>query len=157
MDRSASTSFHEKLAARLVDVGVPRFNEDHARLLEIIVAADRILDAMITPPVPDGVQQDRDRQWQDLDGLIARLADYTQSHFMAEESLMKQYGYPDLEPHRLEHQELVAQLLAFQQRIQDRSPAPAGKMRRWLLEWLLHHVNRLDAAYGVFFKEINVV
>ncbi len=45
---------------------------------------------------------------ESLDDVLTGLLEYTRTHFLAEESLMKLYNYPDYEEHRGKHEKMAA-------------------------------------------------
>jgi hemerythrin len=53
------------------------------------------------------------RGQMELNNILDQLIDYTQTHFTAEENLMREYHYPDLEKHCQRHKELTQQVLDF--------------------------------------------
>ena len=46
-----------------------------------------------------------------LEQSLARLVDYTKTHFATEEQLMRRYNYPEGPLHKAQHDQLTAQVL----------------------------------------------
>ncbi|WP_375752735.1 bacteriohemerythrin [Vibrio sp. HN007] len=84
-------------------------------------------------------------------GAIARVMEgvieYTKSHFQYEESLMKKYGYPDLEPHKAKHRKLEAEAQSFKDRF-DRGEDLGEEFSKFLEGWLLNHIKKADQEYS---------
>lgn len=139
------SDFHAKLLARLVDVGVPKFNLAHERLYSIIIDADVILEsALETQPLTL-------EQWDTLSGLFDDLIAYAKIHFAEEEGFLYSKNYPDLVRHQDKHNILIDDLNSYQKMVQQHDEANVVEVRRWLLEWLLNHVNQEDHAYAQYF------
>ncbi|MEO5331585.1 MAG: hemerythrin family protein [Magnetococcus sp. YQC-5] len=138
------SDFHAKILSRLVDVGVPKFNLAHERLCNIIIDADVILgSALETQPLTLA-------QWDTLSGLFDDLIAYAKIHFTEEEEFLHVKNYPDLAQHRTKHNKLIDDLNAYQKIVQQNDEANIAEIRRWLLEWLLNHVNQEDRAYAQY-------
>ena len=87
---------------------------------------------------------------------LDELVDYTKTHFSHEEGLMEQYAYPDYEPHKAQHQEMikhVEDVLAEYEQDQDRAMRNA---LHFLKQWLIKHINGTDQQYSGFLREKGV-
>ncbi|HNA20038.1 MAG TPA: bacteriohemerythrin, partial [Agitococcus sp.] len=51
--------------------------------------------------------------------ILNQLADYTRTHFLLEESLMRVLHYPGLEIHKQQHEDLIQQIHELQRRIDE--------------------------------------
>ena len=49
--------------------------------------------------------------------VLDRLAEYTRTHFMLEESLMRLTRYPGFDVHRQQHEDLIAQVQSLQYKL----------------------------------------
>ncbi|NGZ05185.1 MAG: hypothetical protein G8237_02400 [Magnetococcales bacterium] len=141
------TEFHSILLAKMKDVGEPRFNLAHERLFNIIIDADEILGAATS-----GERQLTSEEWSSLSTVCDELVRYTKIHFMEEEEFLISRGYPDSERHRVIHQNLIEALNSFQKKVTQCDEMNLKEMRRWLLEWLLNHINHEDYAYAAYFS-----
>ena len=89
---------------------------------------------------------------QVLGKTLARLRDYTATHFAAEERYMERIGYPELAAHRAAHEGMVRRVKEFQRRIyQHAAPAPA-EVRGFLKDWLITHILGTDLKIAAFLK-----
>ena len=111
-----------------LSTGVDALNKDHQTILALVNKAGRL-------PVGDG----------DLDGIIEELIDYTHYHFRREEAVMEACHYPDLEKHRGLHQGLAAEVneLTDEWR-KDRDPEITNRLRKFLHDWLIDHIAKVD-------------
>jgi diguanylate cyclase (GGDEF)-like protein/hemerythrin-like metal-binding protein/PAS domain S-box-containing protein len=77
--------------------------------------------------------------------LLADLSGYTAMHFATEEALMATYDVGGADLHREQHQQLLSELSAFDDRLE------ADGLSRTLVaikEWLLAHIDHADRALG---------
>ena len=94
-----------------------------------------------------------DEQHKKLINLINTLqtiVDYTKTHFIYEEWLMREYGYPDFEAHKAQHQKMIDKvndLLAAY----EKNPESAMKdALDFLKQWLIRHINGTDKQYSKY-------
>jgi hemerythrin-like metal-binding protein len=142
------SEFHAKLFDRLVDVGVPTFNMAHERLLNLVVDADVILGASILSN-----NSLTDDEWNSLSGIFDDLIVYVKIHFNDEVGYLRAHGYPAADQHQSRHDEVIEELNVFQRKVMQNDDANKIEIRRWLLEWLLNHVNNQDHAYALYFAK----
>jgi hemerythrin len=88
--------------------------------------------------------------------LIKGLVGYTMNHFADEESLMKEYGYPDRISHKLEHEEFRDKLLKFVEAYLQGSTPLTVELLAYLVEWLEKHMIGTDKKYQQFFNSRGV-
>jgi hemerythrin len=82
--------------------------------------------------------------------LLDKLAKYTRSHFEAEESMMEMADYPGLEQHKTKHQQLLQQVNDFVVRYQRGEGTLDVHLLIFLRDWLTHHIQVEDHAYGPY-------
>jgi hemerythrin-like metal-binding protein len=120
-------------------VGIKQFDEQHKKLVGMI---NELYDAMKAG-----------KTGAVLGGLFNELVEYTLQHFMAEEMLMKEHGYPGYQAHLAEHKKLTAEVVKFKEKF-DKSGLGLGvELLPFLTDWLKHHINGTDKLYGKFFSE----
>ena len=142
------SEFHAKLFDKLVDVGEPIFNMAHERMLNMIIEADVILGASVLLG-----RSLTDDEWQSLSGIFDELIAYAKIHFTEEVDYLRARGYPAADEHQAKHDAIVEELNFFQRKVMQNDDANINDIRRWLLEWLLGHVNNVDYDYAQFFAE----
>ena len=85
-----------------------------------------------------------------LGPILQKMADYTATHFAAEESLMEEYGFPGLSTHRVQHEAFRQKIAALLGDYQSGKSGVPVKLTFFLLNWLKEHVQRTDKQYSRF-------
>jgi hemerythrin len=117
-------------------VKIKEFDEQHKKLVDMI---NHLHDSMKQGKGSDA-----------LGPILKSLAAYTQTHFASEERLMKQHGYPDYEAHKKEHNQLVMQVVEVQKQMASGKAPLSQEVMNFLRNWLINHIQGLDAKYGPF-------
>jgi hemerythrin-like metal-binding protein len=91
-----------------------------------------------------------------VDLLLVRIVEFTRLHFLCEERLMEQHGFPGLEGHRAEHQRLLAQLQETIQRMKRGEGAETSSLLAFLHDWFIDHVEYMDKQYGPWLNKQNL-
>jgi len=81
---------------------------------------------------------------------LEALVDYTRTHFTYEEGLLKDNAYPDYEPHKAQHEEMineVEKVLAGYKKDPDTAMRNAAD---YLKDWLINHINGTDKLYSSY-------
>ena len=84
-------------------------------------------------------------------GILDQLAHYTKTHFVVEESLMRILNYPLYEPHKEEHDALIAQIEELQQKLDVGKASVNFELMHFLKLWLTKHIMESDKAYSAHF------
>jgi hemerythrin len=88
-------------------------------------------------------------QAQSVSGsLLHKLADYTRTHFSAEEAMMEAARYPGLAEHKLKHRELVKQVDDYVLRYDKGEISLNVQLLNFLRDWLTNHIQKVDMAYS---------
>lgn len=119
-----------------LSVKVKQFDDQHKKLVDMV---NQLFDAMKAG-----------KGNQVMGDILKSLIQYTQTHFAAEERIMKQYGYPDFENHKKEHNALVLQVLDLQKQFQDGKAVLTQNVMTFLRDWLSKHIQGEDKKYGVY-------
>ena len=90
---------------------------------------------------------------QVLADVLKELADYTDTHFAYEESLMTRFAYPGYLAHKPQHERLMAQVKDLQRRQQAGEMALSLEVSQFLKEWLTDHILKTDQKYSAFLKD----
>ncbi len=83
-------------------VGIDAIDDQHKKIIGMI---NELHESLTT-----------EASMQELNELLARLTVYTVKHFIFEEKIFKQYGYPFEEEHKKEHDVLSQQVVDFQKK-----------------------------------------
>ena len=85
--------------------------------------------------------------------ILDRLAEYTRTHFLLEESLMRLTHYPGFEIHKQQHEELMMQVQALQHKLDHENAAITFELLHFLKNWLVQHINDSDKRFGAHFQK----
>ncbi len=134
---------HRKLTARQYitwkegySVGIDSIDMQHKKLLNLINNLQTAVD------FSTGGAFERE--------TLNELVDYTKSHFSYEEGLMEQHGYPDFEPHREQHQIMIARVEELLTEYQQDKDTAMKNATIFLRDWLINHINGTDKQYSAF-------
>ena len=114
-------------------IGIPRLDADHVTLVSLLnqlyinLAEEKCGDA--------------------IDPILAALQQYADSHFRFEESLMTEFGYPELEAHQESHDGFSIRIAELR-REHHANGDVARSLRTLLGRWLFDHVVRVDGRLG---------
>jgi len=125
-----------------LSVKVRQFDDQHKKLVDLI---NQLHDAMKVGKGKDV-----------LGKTLKSLADYTQSHFTAEELLMRQHNYPNFEKHKKEHNQLILKVNDLQKKLQEGSTVLSQEVFVFLKEWVVTHIQVMDKEYGPFLNSKGV-
>ncbi|MBF0131393.1 MAG: bacteriohemerythrin [Magnetococcales bacterium] len=90
---------------------------------------------------------------QRRDELIAAMESlvvYTQYHFDAEEQLLVQHGFPNVDHHRDVHRTMARQVQALQETVFEGKYVNYLDFLSFLQTWLVQHLLKEDRSYGSF-------
>jgi len=76
--------------------------------------------------------------------ILRRTIESTREHLTHEEEIMAREGFPDLENHKIGHQEFMKSLYALEQRLQAGGITVAAQLSTVLRDWLSIHIRRND-------------
>lgn len=124
-------------------VGVPLIDNDHKLLVSLINQLD---DAI------------KGGQGRDVVGSVLNvLEEYTRGHFGREEILMRKAGYPDLPPHKREHEKLAAQVREIVARYAAGDDSHIDdELLQFLKSWLTGHILGVDMKYAPYLKDVEL-
>lgn len=86
---------------------------------------------------------------QEIQNSFSRLADYTLKHFTDEEKYMATIDYPELENHKLIHQDLINQILIYKDEFET-GTVNKTDISNFLKDWLAYHIVGQDKKYAKF-------
>ncbi len=116
-----------------MSVGVEEIDEQHKKLVGII---NHLHDSLKTNSYKE-----------ELKIIFMELIDYTKYHFEAEEKIMAEAGYEDLESHKKQHQKFVNKLLRMKDRCYMGKEEISVELSSFLSSWMLGHILRSDKDY----------
>jgi hemerythrin len=125
-----------------LSVGVDVFDEHHRR---VILMINRLINA-----------QQVTTDSEIISDLLSRMTAYAQEHLKAEEKLMAEYGYPQLEQHKAEHRAYTRKTVDFCTATQLGVQSIPQGLLDYLKSWWELHIQTTDKAYTHFFNDMGV-
>jgi hemerythrin len=121
-------------------VGVEEVDRQHQELFR---RAERLLVAMRAGQPGEAVP------------LLGFLESYVVFHFEAEERIMRERRYPDLEAHAAAHEKFREDLVEVTLQLDRAGPTPllALTMHNWLSDWFRAHMGGMDRELGRWLAE----
>jgi hemerythrin len=89
--------------------------------------------------------------------VLPGLLNYTKMHFAAEEKLIQQAGYPDLEEHQAYHRLFTSKVAETVEKYKTTGLMPAVSLVTFLKDWLSNHILVKDKHYGAYIEKQKVV
>lgn len=83
---------------------------------------------------------------------LKRLVAFTEEHFVSEEQVMEDAGFPGLGRHHDHHQELTGRLGQFMKRYEGGEEGLTIDLLIFTGDWLIDHIARYDKAYEPWLK-----
>jgi hemerythrin len=123
-------------------VGIAAIDTQHKNLIDIV---NQLHEAMRTGKAN-----------QELNQVLDRLVEYTNTHFRAEELLLQTNGYPTLTDHKKIHASMVGQISELKTKMQKSSIGMSVTVSNFLKTWLTDHIMVEDKKYGVYLNQKGV-
>jgi hemerythrin-like metal-binding protein len=123
-------------------VGIARIDAEHQKLIGLV---NDLYSAMLGG-------RGKDIVGHTLDGL----ADYTKSHFVNEERLLRIHSYPEFETHKAEHDKLIRQVKHLQDEHRAGKAVISMDVMRFLQHWLVDHIVGVDKKYTAHLQTAGV-
>ena len=120
-------------------VGHPVFDEQHQELFALCQQA------------ADCVDNDSIESTAQFYTILHDLVDYTSRHFRAEEKVLREHNYPQLEEHRAEHVKYELRLTEFLLEA-NCGTIDKASLYHYLSEWWTHHILQSDMGYRDFLQ-----
>ncbi|MBL8025985.1 MAG: bacteriohemerythrin [Fibrobacteres bacterium] len=121
-----------------LSTSVPSMDKQHMRLIDLINNLNNAL------------AEGRSREV--IGTILTELADYTVTHFKAEEAMLEKSGYPDLEHHKPLHVAFVKKVTDFKQSFDSGKGMVSRDLMIFLKDWLVDHIQGVDKKYGKYCK-----
>jgi hemerythrin-like metal-binding protein len=89
---------------------------------------------------------------KELVGVLDYLEDYVNNHFGLEEIYMRRLSYPEYPAHKGAHVAFINDFYDLRDEYDDKGSTPelADKLGRYMGDWLVNHIGRVDKALGAF-------
>lgn len=120
-----------------MSVGVAAMDEQHKEMLWILDDVQHVGDG------PDGFDQVMDVLW--------KLHAYIEKHFVDEEAMLAQTGFPFLDLHRESHKIIAMRTMDLAETVNPGNfRQVAREIHGFLQGWLVHHIEIEDGEYRSF-------
>ncbi|WP_458701695.1 bacteriohemerythrin [Sulfurospirillum sp. 1307] len=94
-----------------------------------------------------------DKKMQKIKDVLKELINYTKTHFSNEEKYMSSIGYPDLEEHKKQHQQIVDSMYDFTRKLPNMKINEIEKELAHLIEiWFVNHIVYNDKKIAAWLK-----
>jgi len=121
-----------------LSVKVSRFDNEHKKLLEIIKVLD---DAMSQGEGKDVLSK-----------TLEELLNYTKTHFKNEEQLMQQHGYSGYSNQKVQHDAFIKKVTDLHEDYEKGNTMLSVSVMVFLKNWVITHIQKVDAEYASFFN-----
>lgn len=122
-----------------LSVGSRLIDTDHKRLIDLI---NRLHDV--------GAQGG---SHEATAAALSNLIDYTRTHFVHEETLMRKTAYPQFIPHKIQHDRLMKQIEDFKARFIAGQVGLSQDTLVFLRTWLCDHFIKVDRYLGEWLRK----
>lgn len=92
---------------------------------------------------------------RDLTKVLDFLEEYVNNHFGLEEIYMRRLSYPGFPSHKGEHVAFINDFYDLREEYDENGATPelADKMGRYMGDWLVNHIGKVDRALGAFLRD----
>ena len=126
-----------------LNVGVKLLNNDHKKL---VILLNNLHDGLVTG-----------QSKPELENIFEKLVSYTRVHHANEEKFLAEADYHSSQIHKLEHEQMMDQLLELQTRFLGCAQLGVEmEIMHQLRVWLFKHIQESDQKFAVHLKTINV-
>ena len=125
-----------------LSVNVREIDEQHKKLIGLIAGLHQAMLA----------GQGKQALGQVIDGLIS----YTNTHFAAEERLLKTHGYPEFDGHHTIHIKMVDKVKDIQRRHSAGQLNISLDTMKFLNDWITKHIMGTDKSYSPYLNSKGV-
>jgi hemerythrin-like metal-binding protein len=109
------------------------------------VEAEHRVEMALLGALEDAVR--RDLGPNRINEILTQLIEHTTVHFMSEQMLMRLTAYPGYEAHALEHDQLLEQAQALQDRVDAGHSRPTLAFIESVRTWLTKHIEGQDRSF----------
>lgn len=117
-------------------VGIDSIDQQHRKLINMINQLSTAVD------YSTGEEFERE--------ALSEVVDYTKTHFVYEEGLMEDNGYPGFEAHREAHKAMIREVEVVLSEYEQDPHKAMTHATDYLKAWLINHINGTDKEYSSF-------
>jgi len=89
------------------------------------------------------------------DKVLAKLLEYVEDHFAAEELAMRESNYPDQKSHFAKHEGFRKTVNRLHGRHQTGERVAVHELTSFLKDWVKEHIAQDDKAFGIFVFQLS--
>lgn len=89
-----------------------------------------------------------------VDRALKELVDYTVYHFKAEEEVMREAKYPELESHMQQHKALLAKVTELAATFNQNQTETSMELVYFVRDWLTQHTTTTDRKIGQYLRSM---
>lgn len=123
-------------------VGVSLFDDEHHEMIDLL----NDMREQISSNASD----------VDITEAFKNFVECGVTHFAHEEELMEEWGYPEMNSHKKEHDELLEKVHAIYEQYEDGKKAYSLELVNFLADWMMLHLKSTDRKYVSFFESKGV-
>lgn len=122
-------------------IGVTVIDDQHKQFFSMLdTIATKVAD--LYAPLEDEVER------RAVLTVMEELRDYALVHFRTEEALMRDSNFPDLRPHRREHDRFIAEVLRLLGELECGTAHAPIHIRNFMHDWYRDHILAMDVQIG---------
>ncbi|WP_027183280.1 bacteriohemerythrin [Desulfovibrio inopinatus] len=125
-----------------LSVNIHIMDEQHHQLLRMV---NTLYDAMQNQTNTDPVHS-----------ILEQMHQYAITHFGTEEAFMEQHTYPEILPHKEEHQKFIDKISQIRLHEQTETAANSIDLINFLSNWLVDHIHGTDKKLGAYLASCGV-
>jgi hemerythrin-like metal-binding protein len=90
---------------------------------------------------------------EEIHDVLENITNYSRKYFDPEEKLMEECAYPDMEEHKEEHRQFLAQIKEFMHKEEVTPVGLSVELFNFLRDWVNNHLQSKDKAFAVYYQE----
>lgn len=122
------------------ELGVELIDNQHKRLISLVNDYyNHLADKKIN-------------SFKEIGDILKYLIGYTNYHFHAEENLMEEIGYPELDDHKLKHRELIVKIKEILFKMKNKESYTRIEFYYFLMDWINEHILVTDKKIAAYYE-----
>lgn len=123
------------------ETGIEQMDTQHKTLIKII---NKIYQAIRNQ-----------EEYENIESILLEMNDYANEHLLAEETLLEEHGYIDLDDHKASHDTYRSKIKELQTEFTNNKDA-TQQIYHFLRTWWINHIIEEDKQYGSFLSKKGV-